>query len=236
MLLQRGSRGCCCKASSGICQRLCSHGTGFLHFLQRKLLNSLYLMFKWTTGTETPAPSFPCSKEQQEQQAGSVCPLQALGEGQEGNASPQQQPLCPKQGTSGGSHPSFGCREQDTAPGHGGSTPTAPQLPRHAQSSPRGQPGWVIQGRAALISSQSSRITACQGCLESSNMVSVPTASQGCSTTPLRGLTQHPCSSGMPGEGGLGKGRAGNGPWVHGTLIQPGPTVRAGIQQQEPRV
>lgn len=51
MLLQRGSRGCCCKASSGLCQRLCSHGAGFLHFLQRKLLNSLYLMFKWTTGT-----------------------------------------------------------------------------------------------------------------------------------------------------------------------------------------
>lgn len=88
-------------------------------------------MFKWTTGTETPAPSFPCSKEQQEQQARAVCPLQALGEGQEGNASPQQS-------TSGGSHPSFGCREQDTAPGHGGSTSTAPQACTEEPQGPAG--------------------------------------------------------------------------------------------------
>lgn len=120
----------------------------------------------------------------------------------------------------------------------------SPAASREQPQGPQGQPGWVIQGTAALISSQNSRITACQGCLESSNMVSVPTASQGCSTTPLRGVTQHPCSSGTPREGGFGIGQswewpAGPGPWMpvstlHGTLIQPGPAVRAGIQQQEP--
>lgn len=72
-------------------------GAAFLHFLQRKLLNSLYLIFKWTTGTETPAPSFPHSREQQEQQPRAVCPLQrdrgtmpAPAEGQGHNASPRQ--------------------------------------------------------------------------------------------------------------------------------------------------
>lgn len=87
----------------------------------------------------------------------------------------------------------------------------SPAASREQPQGPQGQPGWVIQGTAALISSQNSRITACQGCLESSNMVSVPTASQGCSTMPLRGVTQHPCSSGTPREGGLGQVRAGNG-------------------------
>lgn len=194
MLPQRGSRGCCCKASSGLCQRLCSHGTGFLHFLQRKLLNSLYLMFKWTTGTETPAPSFPCSKEQQEQQAQAVSPASPQW-GQEGNASPA--PL-PQAGQIWGiithtPHLAAGNRTQ-----HWGSTSTTPQP---GQNQPRGQQGWVIQGTATLISSQTSRITACEGCLESSNMVSVPTASQGCSTTALQGLTQPSCSSGIPREG-----------------------------------
>lgn len=75
------------------------------------------------------------------------------------------------------------------------------------------QPRRVIRGTAALISGQNSRITARQGCLESSNMVSVPAASTRCphrlanralGTMPERshrGVTQRRAVLGLPGTG-----------------------------------
>lgn len=69
---------------------MCSQRAVFLHFLQRKLLNSLYLMLNWTTGTETPAPSFPRGRERQAQ---SVRPPQAPREGQGGPWPPSVQEL-----------------------------------------------------------------------------------------------------------------------------------------------
>lgn len=255
MLLQRGSRGCCCKASSGLCQRLCSHGAGFLHFLQRKLLNSLYLMFKWTTGTETPAPSFPRSKEQQEQQARAVCPLQAPGQGQEGSASPRQQPLCPKQGCPGTQpragrpggpplhtpHSAAGNRTQHPAPR------AAPPQPRSQQGTAPGPTGPAGTGNPGNSRSNQQpkqpdyslpRVLRKQQygvCPHGQPGLQHNAASWG-HTTPLQ--LRDTQGRGF-GTGQSWEWPAGSGPWMlvstlHGTLIQPGPAVRAGIQQQEP--
>lgn len=67
--------------------------------------------------------------------------------------------------------------------GHPSGTSAAPHLPGPRQPAPgnrtagRGQPGRVIPGTAALISGQTSRITARHGCSESGNMVSDPAVS-----------------------------------------------------------
>lgn len=124
MLLQRGKAedadeaGCTLQGKfqhSWCVTGLCSHRAVFLHFLQRKLLNSLYLMPNGTTGTETPAPSFPRGRERREQQAqerdgGSWVPslagqeLQTPRSGLPMVALPCSQPAAPTAPRCGGDH------------------------------------------------------------------------------------------------------------------------------------
>lgn len=168
-----------------------------------------------------PLPS-PSAKSSRNSSLGCLSPASPR-RGTGGQSQCQQQPLCPKQDRPGGSALPALLWLQGT--GH--STSPAPQARR-------GQPGWVIQGTATLISS---RITAClsEGAQKAAIWCLCPQPARAQLSSPS-GLTQHSCSSGMVRAGNGQQGLAMDA-WstLHGTLSQPGPAARAGIQQQEPR-